>query len=265
MCPGHEDGESASRQHDNPTDAGEAMSVLTTQVSSRTIPAQRTSITPRPADELPKLDRAQLRLEQQRTLDTPRRRYSLAARLLFVGMDLMYGRARTLSKFRVLEIVARVPYQTWETVTYKQISRRHRHPLDIRRLADRIREFRAQQDNEQWHLLILDELVARSGRRENRLHYDVLPRLIAFGYWHFAWLLYALRPAWSHRLNADFEDHAEHEYALLVAEHPEWETTAYRSVVAADYGRFASLADVLRQIGHDERLHKQESEQHLDH
>jgi hypothetical protein len=37
------------------------------------------------------------------------------------------------------------------------------------------------------------------------LRYDVLPRLIAFGYWHFAWLLYAIKPAGSHRLNADFE------------------------------------------------------------
>jgi hypothetical protein len=28
------------------------------------------------------------------------------------------------------------------------------------------------------------------------------------------------------------------------------------SSIAADYGRFASLADLLRQIGHDERVHK---------
>jgi hypothetical protein len=229
------------------------------------IPDQRTSrpFEPKPSHDLPKLTRHQLRVEQQRTLDTPRRRYSLAARLLFVGMDMMYGRKRTLSKFRVLEIVARVPYQTWETVTYKQITNRHRSPLDIRRLWHRVLEFRAQQDNEQFHLLILDELVARTNGRENRLKYDVLPKLIAFGYWHFAWLLYALKPSWSHRLNADFEDHAEHEYAVLVAEHPEWETTPYASHVAADYGTFASLADLFRQIGHDERLHKEESEQNL--
>ena len=226
------------------------------------LPDQRTAH-PFDTHDLPKLNRHRLRVEQQRTLDTVRRRYSLAARLLFVGMDLLYGRKRSLSKFRVLEIVARVPYQTWETVTYKQITKRHRHPLDVRRLWDRVLEFRTQQDNEQWHLLILDELVMRSKGRENRVWYDVLPKVIAFGYWHFAWLLYALRPSWSHRLNADFEDHAEHEYALLVAEHPEWETTPYESVVAADYGSFASLADLFRQICHDERLHKEESEQRL--
>lgn len=229
---------------------------MTTMTQTTTVPVQ-------PTHDLPRLSRHQLRVEQQRTLDTPRRRYSLAARLLFVGMDLMYGRKRTLSKFRVLEIVARVPYQTWETVTYKQITNRHRSPLDIRRLWDRVLAFRAQQDNEQWHLLILDELVARTKGREIRLKYDVLPKLIALGYWHFAWLLYALKPSWSHRLNADFEDHAEHEYAVLVAEHPEWETTPYASYATADYGSFASLADLFRQIGHDERLHKEESEQSL--
>jgi len=234
------------------------------------VPAPRSPLTtpPVPTHDLPKLDRQQLRAEQQRTLDTPRRRYSIAAKLLFVGMDLLYGRKRSLSKFRVLEIVARVPYQTWETVTYKQITRRHRHPLDIRRMWDRVLEFRAQQDNEQWHLMIIDELVGQGcgnegGKKESRIWYDVLPRLIAFGYWHFAWLLYALKPQWSHRLNADFEDHAEHEYALLVAENPQWETTAYASELSADYGTFASLSDLFRQIVHDERLHKQESEQHL--
>ena len=72
-----------------------------------------------------------------------------------------------------------------------------------------------------------------------------------------------VRPAWSHRLNADFEDHAEHEYMELVAENPEWEITPFHSDFAADYGSFESLADLFRQIGHDERVHKEESERAL--
>jgi ubiquinol oxidase len=46
---------------------------------------------------------------------------------------------------------------------------------------------------------------------------------------------------------------------VLVAEHPEWEDTAFESQFAKDYGSFRSLADLFRQIGHDERFHKQES------
>jgi hypothetical protein len=59
-------------------------------------------------------------------------------------------------------------------------------------------------------------------------------------------------------LNADFEDHAEHEYMTLVAEHAEWENDPFTSAFEAD-GSFDSLADLFRQIGHDERVHKQES------
>lgn len=68
-----------------------------------------------------------------------------------------------------------------------------------------------------------------------------------------------IRPAWSYRLNADFEDHAEHEYAYLVQEHPEWETEPFRSAFAEDYARLDTIADLFRQISYDERVHQEES------
>ena len=87
---------------------------------------------------------------------------------------------------------------------------------------------------------------------------------MAFAYYQLSWITYAIKPAWSYRLNADFEDHAEHEYALLVEEHPEWEKTPFHSEFADDFGHYHSLADLFRQIGYDERLHKQQSESALD-
>ena len=67
-------------------------------------------------------------------------------------------------------------------------------------------------DNEQWHLLILEELIANSGKRENRIYYFWIPQAIALVYYQISWLLFVLKPKWSYGLNADFEDHAEHEY-----------------------------------------------------
>jgi ubiquinol oxidase len=211
------------------------------------------------AAEPPKLSRTELLAAQQQTLATPRRRYGIPARLLFTTMDLLYGRQRTLSKFKMLELIARVPYQSWEQVAYVAVTHVHRDPDFARRVHERIAESRVQQDNEQWHLLILEELVARSGRRESQLRYFWVPQAIAFGYYQLSWLLYVIRPMWSYRLNADFEDHAEHEYMEFVAEHPGWETEPFESAFSDDYGRFHSLADLFRQIGHDERVHKQES------
>ena len=212
-----------------------------------------------PFGPIEKLDAARLREEQLATLRSPRRKASPSARALFAVMDLVYGKPRTLEKFRVLELVARVPYQAWENVAYVAVTHTASQPGFARRIFDRVRISRWEQDNEQWHLLILEELVA--GKPEGSwLRNRVIPQILAFGYYQYSWLTYAVKPAWSYRLNADFEDHAEHEYALLVEEHPEWETRGFDSDFTKDFGQYDSLADLFRQIGYDERLHKLQSE-----
>ena len=200
-----------------------------------------------------------LKREQERTLSTPRLRYSLLARVLFVGMDLLYGRRCTLSKFKVLELIARVPYQAWEQVAYVAMTHTSSDPGFARRVFDRIRESRQQQDNEQWHLLILAELIVLRGLREGFVRFWLIPQFIAFIYYQIVWLLYVVSPSWGYRLNAEFEDHAEHEYMEFVREHPELEQESWVSVLSEDYGVFKSLADLFRQIGYDERMHKEES------
>jgi len=174
-------------------------------------------------------------------------------------MDLAYGRARTIVKFTMLEFIARVPYQAWERMGYLTLARYRGRSALARRVFERLVESRADQDNEQWHLLILQDLVQRRGLRQSFLLHRLAPWLIAFSYYHVSWLLFVIRPDWSYRLNADFEDHAEHEYMAYVAEHPELETQPDPGTYAAQYGQYGSLADLLRQIGHDERTHKQDS------
>ena len=44
-----------------------------------------------------------------------------------------------------------------------------------------------------------------------------------------------------------------------VAGHPELDTKPDPGAYAVEYGRYGSLADLLRQIGHDERIHKLDS------
>jgi hypothetical protein len=180
-----------------------------------------------PFGPMERLDPQRLRAEQQTSLNTPRRRASLSARALFVFMDVVYGKPRTLEKFRVLELVARVPYQAWENVAYVAVTHTASEPNFARRIFDRVRSSRWEQDNEQWHLLILEELLSDqpAGSWFKR---RLLPQLLAFGYYQLSWLMYVINPKWSYRLNADFEDHAEHEYAHLVLEHPEWGSSPSR-------------------------------------
>ena len=207
----------------------------------------------------PKLSPEDLRTEWEATLAVPRRRYSKAAQALFLLLDVVYGRPRSLSKFKVLEVIARVPYQAWEHVAYVAVTHRYSRPTFARRIFERVSESRDQQDNEQWHLLILEDLVERSGKRENFLRYRLFPQLIAMAYYYLSWFLYVLQPAWSYRLNADFEDHAEHEYAEFVRENPAFDHTPYDGPFFEEYGDYATLGDLFRQIGYDERVHKEES------
>jgi hypothetical protein len=207
----------------------------------------------------PKLDHEQLVAAQREILSAPRRDYGLAARMLFRLLDAVYGKDHSFGKFKVLELTARVPYQAWEQAAYVAMTHVHENVRFARRIHDRIAESRAQQDNEQWHLLIINDLLYQAGAREGRLRFYWLPQLLAFGYYQLSWVLFVVRPTSSYLLNADFEDHAEHEYMSFVAENPDWENTPFHSEVAAEYGTFASVADVFRQIGHDEHVHKQES------
>jgi hypothetical protein len=211
-----------------------------------------------PLGPMERLTHDELVANQQLQLDGARRDYSVPARMLFRTMDLVYGPERTLEKFRVLEVVARVPYQAWENVAYIAMTHTSKRADFARRVYDRARAARVEQDNEQWHLLILEELTRNDKR--GWLRGRIIPQLLALTYYQLSWLLYVVRPKWSYRLNADFEDHAAHEYALLVQEHPEWETEPFDSQFEPDFGGYESLADMFRQICHDEVLHREESE-----
>ena len=123
---------------------------------------------------------AELKLEQEKTLAAPRRPYGWLAQVLFSGMDLVYGRRRTLSKFKVLEVIARVPYQAWEQVAYVAMTHTYAMPDFARRIFEFVKESRAQQDNEQWHLLILEELVHKKGVEEGFVLFRVAPQVVAF-------------------------------------------------------------------------------------
>ncbi|MDF2706900.1 MAG: hypothetical protein K0R62_2552, partial [Nonomuraea muscovyensis] len=195
----------------------------------------------------PKLGPAELRRAQQETLDTPRMNYSLLATMMFKPVDLLYGRQGSFTKFAMLEIIARVPYQAWERMGYWAVHRHAGRSALATRIFERIVEARADQDNEQWHLLIMQDLVQRSGHKQGWLLHRAAPWIIAFFYYHVSWVLFLVRPDWSYRLNAEFEDHAEHEYMTFVADNPHLELTPDPGTYAEQYGRHGSVADLLRQ------------------
>jgi hypothetical protein len=181
---------------------------------------------------------------QQQTLGTPPRSYGVDARAIFWLEDRVWGTGRTLSKFKARELVARSPYAAWAGV----------HPDSTSDEEEKRNEI------SHWH--VLRELIAEDNCHDNPVRFGLLPAMGAAAMYVFTRVQHRLDEARSHRLNADIEDHAEHEYALLVAEHPEWETRPYTAAVP-EYGEYESRADVLRQISCDERVHKERSQADL--
>ena len=205
------------------------------------------------------LDPEKRREEQARTLASPKRRHSKAARALFRGMDLVYGRKRSLRKFLVLELIARVPYQSWEQVAYIAITHVARRPGMARRIYDRVAEARAQQDNEQWHLLILEDLLQRERARMGLLRYQLLPQVIAFAYYQFSCCSTSSVPTGATASTPTSRTTPSTSTPSSWPSTRSWRTRRSRAPSQEEYGSFESLADMFRQVGYDERVHKEES------
>ena len=187
------------------------------------------------------------------------------ARLFFVGMDLLTGSEPTLPKIKLLEMLASIPYRAYEARAYREMTRHYRDEERLahyRRLAAWSQEA---QDNEYEHLLIAQEKMEGETLKDPWYLAPIgkgpalLPLMMIGTYRVLSTLLATLSLRRALHFNAEFEDHAEHEYARFVEAHPEWEEQPVRSAVANPSGDLATWADVFRQIGLDERAHRDQS------
>ncbi len=206
---------------------------------------------------------AELREHQARYLAMPTYQYGIPARLLFWTAGKVFPQGRSFEFFAFVELVARVPYMAWEHVGHIAQTQNHRdHEFD-RKIQDRVLLARDEQDNEFWHLLTMEEFCEKAGYRRRWFFDRVFPQLLSVIYYHLSWLLYAVRPKWSYKLNSDFEDHAMRQYAAFVDEHPEFDETPWESAYRGDYGWHVTVGDMLRQVAWDEEQHKAHSEEFI--
>ena len=193
-------------------------------------------------------------------MNATHQRHGWLARTLFVTMDAVYGRAASLEKFAALELVARVPYQAWENVAYVALTHLQGQAGFARRIFGFVVEARHAQDNEQWHLLLVEELLAQRGVARSWWTARALPQLLAVVYYHVSWLLYVIAPSLSYALNADFEDHAERTYLAYVEAHPEVDEERWVTAIGEAYDpSLPTVGALLRRIARDEREHRDHS------
>jgi hypothetical protein len=193
--------------------------------------------------------------EQQASLARPRYRYSIAARGFFLSMDVLTGVRTTLPKAKLVELLASVPYRAWEHRQYARMTWHYRDRAAVERARAITAWAREAQDNEYWHLLVLNEKMKEDGVGDPRYLAAPILFFMVTVYRLLTWAMALVDIRRAFLFNAEFEDHAEHVYAKLVADHPEWERQGVTSEVVRRYGEQATWADVFRRVGLDERDH----------
>jgi ubiquinol oxidase len=200
-----------------------------------------------------------LKKEQQDSITRPRYKYSMVARFFFLAMDLATGRKVTLAKAKLLEILACVPYRGWETLQYARMTRHYKNIELVQQARSIIAWGREAQDNEYWHLLVINEKMREDGLSDPWYLFSPITFFMVSSYVLLARVLAFFSTYRAVLFNAEFEDHAEHVYAQFVQEHPEWEKQPVRNELVAKYTAVDTWADVFRRIGLDERDHRNTS------
>ena len=179
---------------------------------------------------------------------------------LFVFMDIMYGKKPSLGKFRVLEVVARIPYQSWEVVHYFLTT--HLYSNEWRAIDFfRDSEFaRSAQDNETMHVGGATQMGKSEKTGTGILRFYIVPLLIAYLYAVFCLLFYFFTPRKAYELNYIFEDHAREQYAIFLANNEQFKEKPLKSKFLEVYGRAnANYHDFFAGVRDDEINHRDRS------
>ena len=200
-----------------------------------------------------------LKKEQAASRERPRYRYSLAARFFFWSMNLITRKKTTLAKAKLIEMLASIPYRSWEFRQYARMTRCYRDPELVQSARNIVMWGRKAQDNEYWHLIVINEKMKEEGIKDPWYLFPPIPFLMITSYVVMTRIMAMVSIRRAFLFNAEFEDHAEHVYAQFVEEHPEWETEPVNNDNVKEYCRCSSWADMFRRIGLDERDHMNNS------
>jgi len=196
-----------------------------------------------------------LKKEQKVSLDRPRYKYSLMAKFFFLSMDMITGKKCNLSKVKLIETLASIPYRAWETRQYGRMTRGYKNDSLVQNAHEIMMWGREAQDNEYWHLIVINEKMKEDNVKDAWYLFPLFPFLMVTSYSIMSRIVAFFSISSAFSFNAEFEDHAEHVYAKYVEDHPEWDSQPVNSNLVKGYGDFQSWGDVFRRVGLDERDH----------
>lgn len=200
-----------------------------------------------------------LKKEQEASLERTCYPYSAAAKFFFFQMDLITGKKITLSKTLLIELLASIPYRSWELTMYAKLTLGYKNRVAVKKALQIMEWSRDAQDNEYWHVQAIEAKLNETGEKRAWYLSQPVPFCAIAFYILFTRMLALFNLRRAFLFNAEFEDHAEHVYAHFVKENPQWENEKVTSDVVLERMPFDNWADVFRRIGLDERDHRNES------
>ncbi len=180
---------------------------------------------------------------------------------ILIGLgNIVYGEGPSYIKFRALEIIARVPYHSWESAAYTLLTLFYSQEKKAIRLSRFSAFARHAQDNETMHVIVISH-IAKKECAHSFMRTTLIPVFFAFMYFWAAYVLYLVHRRWALELNALFEDHAFEQYDRFITE---WQAALKEKPVESDfltfYGRVApTQLDFFRLVRNDELMHRNRS------
>lgn len=182
------------------------------------------------------------------------------AYLLVGSGTLVYGKKPSYSKFKAIEVIARIPYQSWEVATYTLLTALYADEKRAIELTKTSTFSREAQDNETMHVVVLAQICKRL-KCDGFFRHVLIPLLFALFYFWTIYILYMVSRRSALELNYLFENHAYHQYNQFLVENGELlRDTPVFSDFLVYYGRNPrSEYELFESIRNDELVHRNRS------
>lgn len=174
--------------------------------------------------------------------------------------NVVYGKEPSYLKFRAVEVIARVPYHSWESAAYTLLTMFYTREAKALDLSHVTRFSRLAQDNETMHVVVISKL-ARDEERAGVIRHTLVPMFFAFFYFWWSYFLYLINPRYSFELNYLFEQHAFDSYSrFLQTRERELIEKPMHSAYLDWYGRHPETQyDFFLSVRNDEIIHRNSS------
>lgn len=137
--------------------------------------------------------------------------------LLVTSGTLVYGARPGYGKFKAIEVIARIPYQSWEVASYTLLTAFYGNEKRAIELTKTGAFSRMAQDNETMHVVVITQICKRL-KCVGPIRHMLIPLIFAFFYFWTIYLLYMLHRKSALELNYLFENHAYHQYQQFLEE-----------------------------------------------